>query len=249
MGRADLVIINDGEARMLSEDETWSVPCTHWRRKRKPPPSSSNEASTVSWPCTTVSSWRCLLFQHRMSLTQRVGDTFAGALLPVCRAERATSTMSCYNGLMVATVMASFTLEAFGTEALRGLELKGDFDHSHGNLPSHAWPLNHSSSNRGTWTFFGGLAGTQIAEGHRFQASLFRPVQFLSSRHDHLASSLETFRFFWCHHAALFLRERSHDVAVFAAASAACSSQRTGGFGRGKRDEGDQCLTSLQEIA
>ncbi|MGB1420089.1 MAG: PfkB family carbohydrate kinase, partial [Poseidonia sp.] len=53
------------------------------------------------------------------------GDTFAGALAAHLASGSGQLTMDeLRQGLMMATVMASFTLEAFGTTALR--ELKGD---------------------------------------------------------------------------------------------------------------------------
>ena len=51
------------------------------------------------------------------------GDTFAGALAArLSSGEGDLSLSELRDGLMVATVMASFTLEAFGTKALTGLD-------------------------------------------------------------------------------------------------------------------------------
>jgi sugar/nucleoside kinase (ribokinase family) len=51
------------------------------------------------------------------------GDTFAGALAAHLASGSGPLTVDeLRQGLMMATVMASFTLEAFGTTALRGLE-------------------------------------------------------------------------------------------------------------------------------
>ena len=124
MGRADLVIINDGEARMLSEDENL-VRAMH-----------ELAAATQTSTLIVKRGEHGVLALHNGDLvalpavpTANVvdptgcGDTFAGALAArLSCGEGNLTTAELRDGLMVATVMASFTLEAFGTEALRGLD-------------------------------------------------------------------------------------------------------------------------------
>ena len=124
MTRADLVIINDGEARMLSEDENL-VRAMH-----------KLAAATQTSTLIVKRGEHGVLALHNGELvalpavpTANVvdptgcGDTFAGALAACLSCgEGNLTTAELRDGLMVATVMASFTLEAFGTEALRGLD-------------------------------------------------------------------------------------------------------------------------------
>jgi sugar/nucleoside kinase (ribokinase family) len=68
------------------------------------------------------------------------GDTFAGALAAHLSGGVESLTLDeLRSGLMVATVMASFTLEAFGTEALRRLEA----DRFNQRLASYRSMLGH----------------------------------------------------------------------------------------------------------
>ncbi len=124
MTGADVVIINDGEARMLSEDENL-VRAMH-------------ELADLTRTSTLIvkrgEHGVVALHEGEMLALPAVptadvvdptgcGDTFAGALAArLSGGEGGLSLSELRDGLMVATVMASFTLEAFGTKALIGLD-------------------------------------------------------------------------------------------------------------------------------
>ena len=130
MQSVDLIIINDGEARMLTEDENL-VRAMHVLAKETNTPTlivkrgehgvlALHEGALLALPAfptaDVVDPTGC-------------GDTFAGALAAhLASGSDALTLDELREGLMMATVMASFTLEAFGTTALR--ELSGPaFDH------------------------------------------------------------------------------------------------------------------------
>ncbi len=130
MQSVDLIIINDGEARMLTEDENL-VRAMHVLAKETNTPTlivkrgehgvlALHEGAVLALPAfptaDVVDPTGC-------------GDTFAGALAAhFASGSDALTLDELREGLMMATVMASFTLEAFGTTALR--ELSGPaFDH------------------------------------------------------------------------------------------------------------------------
>ena len=124
MTGADVVIINDGEARMLSEDENL-VRAMH-----------ELAASTQTSTLIVKRGEHGVLALHEDEMVALpavptadvvdptgCGDTFAGALAArLSSGEGDLSLAELRDGLMVATVMASFTLEAFGTKALTGLD-------------------------------------------------------------------------------------------------------------------------------
>ena len=124
MTAADLVIINDGEARMLSGDANLIRAMHHLAE------------STQTTTLIVKRGEHGVVALHEGELlalpavpTAEVidptgcGDTFAGALAAhLSNGSGPLSVDELRSGLMVATVMASFTLEAFGTEALRNLE-------------------------------------------------------------------------------------------------------------------------------
>lgn len=126
MAGADVVIINDGEARMLSEDENL-VRAMH-----------KLAASTQTSTLIVKRGEHGVLALHEDEMVALpavptadvvdptgCGDTFAGALAArLSSGEGDLSLAELRDGLMVATVMASFTLEAFGTKALTGLDSK-----------------------------------------------------------------------------------------------------------------------------
>ena len=126
MQAVDLVIINDGEARMLSEDENL-VRAMH---------ALAEETNTRTLIVKRGEHGVLALHEGELLALPAVptsdvvdptgcGDTFAGALAAHLASGSGQLTMDeLRQGLMMATVMASFTLEAFGTTALS--ELKGD---------------------------------------------------------------------------------------------------------------------------
>ncbi len=129
MTAADLVIINDGEARMLSQEDNL-VRAMHDLAEQ-------TETTTL----IVKRGEHGVLALHRGELLALpayptgdlvdptgCGDTFAGALAShLSQRTHALEMAELRDGLMMATVMASFTLEAFGTDALRALEVQ-EFD-------------------------------------------------------------------------------------------------------------------------
>lgn len=129
MTAADLVIINDGEARMLTQEDNL-VLAMHELAKQ-------TETATL----VVKRGEHGVLALHRGELLALpayptaalvdptgCGDTFAGALAShLSQRTHALEMAELRDGLMVATVMASFTLEAFGTDALRALTIE-EFD-------------------------------------------------------------------------------------------------------------------------
>ena len=129
MTAADLVIINDGEARMLTQEDNL-VLAMHELAKQ-------TETATL----VVKRGEHGVLALHRGELLALpayptaalvdptgCGDTFAGALAShLSQRTHALEMAELRDGLMMATVMASFTLEAFGTDALRRLKIQ-EFD-------------------------------------------------------------------------------------------------------------------------
>jgi sugar/nucleoside kinase (ribokinase family) len=129
MTAADLVIINDGEARMLSQEDNL-VRAMH---------DLAEQTDTTT--LVVKRGEHGVLALHRGELLALpayptanlvdptgCGDTFAGALAShLSQRTQALEMAELRDGLMMATVMASFTLEAFGTDALRALEVE-EFD-------------------------------------------------------------------------------------------------------------------------
>jgi sugar/nucleoside kinase (ribokinase family) len=127
MTAADLVIINDGEVRMLMEDENLvramnnladEIACQTLVVKRgEHGVIALHEGDFVALPAyptaDVVDPTGC-------------GDTFAGALAAhLATGEGPLSLSELREGLMMATVSASFTLEAFGTASLQSLSQEG----------------------------------------------------------------------------------------------------------------------------
>jgi sugar/nucleoside kinase (ribokinase family) len=124
MAAADLVIINDGEARMLSGDDNL-IRAMHDLAERTRTSTlivkrgehgvvALHEGELLALPAVPTAD---------VVDPTGCGDTFAGALAAHLSIGAEAPTLDeLRSGLMVATVMASFTLEAFGTEALRSLE-------------------------------------------------------------------------------------------------------------------------------
>lgn len=124
MQAVDLIIINDGEARMLSGDENL-VRAMH---------ALAEETNTRTLIVKRGEHGVLALHDGALLALPAVptadvvdptgcGDTFAGALAAhLASGSGPLSLDELRTGLMMATVMASFTLEAFGTTALRSLE-------------------------------------------------------------------------------------------------------------------------------
>ena len=123
MAEADLVIINDGEVRMLMEDENLvramtalanQISCQTLVVKRgEHGVIALHDGAFVALPAYPTS---------KVVDPTGCGDTFAGALAAHLAAGEGTVSLSeLREGLMLATVSASFTLEAFGTASLQSL--------------------------------------------------------------------------------------------------------------------------------
>ena len=124
MQAVDLIIINDGEARMLSGDENL-VRAMH---------ALAQETNTHTLIVKRGEHGVLALHDGALLALPAVptadvvdptgcGDTFAGALAAhLASGSGPLSLDELRTGLMMATVMASFTLEAFGTTALRSLD-------------------------------------------------------------------------------------------------------------------------------
>ena len=124
MQAVDLIIINDGEARMLSGDENL-VRAMH---------ALAEETNTHTLIVKRGEHGVLALHDGALLALPAVptadvvdptgcGDTFAGALAAhLASGSGPLSLDELRTGLMMATVMASFTLEAFGTTALRSLD-------------------------------------------------------------------------------------------------------------------------------
>ena len=124
MQAVDLIIINDGEARMLSGDENL-VRAMH---------ALAQETNTHTLIVKRGEHGVLALHEGVLLALPAVptadvvdptgcGDTFAGALAAhLASGSGPLSLDELRTGLMMATVMASFTLEAFGTTALRSLD-------------------------------------------------------------------------------------------------------------------------------
>ena len=124
MRMVDLVIINDGEVRMLMDDANivramqgladMTGTNTLVVKRGEHGVLALHDGSFIALPAfptpNVVDPTGC-------------GDTFAGALAAhLSQHTSAVTREELREGLMVATVSASFTLEAFGTDALRALD-------------------------------------------------------------------------------------------------------------------------------
>jgi len=124
MRMVDLVIINDGEVRMLMDDANivramqgladMTGTNTLVVKRGEHGVLALHDGSFIALPAfptpNVVDPTGC-------------GDTFAGALAAhLSQHTSAVTRQELREGLMVATVSASFTLEAFGTDALRALD-------------------------------------------------------------------------------------------------------------------------------
>ena len=129
MEMADLVIINDGEVRMLAEDENVVTAMQ----------ALSKQTNTATLVVKRGEHGVLALHQGEFvalpafpatSLVDPTGcgDTFAGALAATLASGRGpVKTDELREALMLANVSASFTLESFGTDALASLT-SGKFD-------------------------------------------------------------------------------------------------------------------------
>ena len=127
MGAVDLIIINDGEARMLTDDDNL-IRAMHTLSEQ----TSTSTLIVKRGEHGVVALHDGALLALPAVPTSAVvdptgcGDTFAGALAAhLSRGSGALSLDELREGLMCATVMASFTLEAFGTEALNSVDEGG----------------------------------------------------------------------------------------------------------------------------
>ena len=124
MRAVDLIIINDGEARMLSEDENL-VRAMHALARETNTNTlivKRGEHGVLALHEGTLLALPAVPTAHVVDPTG-CGDTFAGALAAhLASGTGPLSTDELRTGLMTATVLASFTLEAFGTTALRELD-------------------------------------------------------------------------------------------------------------------------------
>ena len=124
MHAVDLIIINDGEARMLSGDENL-VRAMHDLAEKTNTPTlivKRGEHGVLALHEGTLLALPAVPTADVVDPTG-CGDTFAGALAAhLASGTGPLSLDELRTGLMMATVMASFTLEAFGTGALRELD-------------------------------------------------------------------------------------------------------------------------------
>jgi len=123
MKRSDLVIINDGEVRMLAEEENIVRAMTKL----------SHQTSTTTLVVKRgehgvialhEGQWIALPAYPSEDLTDPTGcgDSFAGSLAAhLSLGEGAIGLEELKRGLAIATVTASFTLTSFGTDSLRNL--------------------------------------------------------------------------------------------------------------------------------
>ena len=123
MKRSDLVIINDGEVRMLAEEENIVRAMTKL----------SHQTSTTTLVVKRgehgvialhEGQWIALPAYPSEDLTDPTGcgDSFAGSLAAhLSLGEGAIGFEELKRGLAIATVTASFTLTSFGTDSLRNL--------------------------------------------------------------------------------------------------------------------------------
>ena len=124
MQAVDLIIINDGEARMLSGDENL-VRAMHALAEETNTRTlivKRGEHGVLALHDGTLLALPAVPTANVVDPTG-CGDTFAGALAAhLASGSGPLSLDELRTGLMMATVMASFTLEAFGTTALRSLD-------------------------------------------------------------------------------------------------------------------------------
>ncbi len=124
MQAVDLIIINDGEARMLSGDENL-VRAMHALAKETNTRTlivKRGEHGVLALHDGALLALPAVPTANVVDPTG-CGDTFAGALAAhLASGSGPLSLDELRTGLMMATVMASFTLEAFGTTSLRSLE-------------------------------------------------------------------------------------------------------------------------------
>lgn len=125
MGAVDLVIINDGEARMLTGDDNL-IRAMHALAEQTNTSTlivkrgehgvvALHDGSLLALPAVPTAA---------VVDPTGCGDTFAGALAAhLSEGEGPLSLDELREGLMGATVMASFTLEAFGTAALNNVKV------------------------------------------------------------------------------------------------------------------------------
>jgi hypothetical protein len=123
MKQADLVIINDGEVRMLMNDENVVramqaladlIGCETLVVKR-------GEHGVLALHCGDLLALPAFPTANLVDPTG-CGDSFAGALAAhLAQSTEPLGLAELREGLMLATVTASFTLERFGTEALQAL--------------------------------------------------------------------------------------------------------------------------------
>lgn len=130
MTRSDLVIINDGEVRMLANDENIVRAMTTLAQQ------TSTSTLVVKRGEHGVialheGQWIALPAYPSEDLTDPTGcgDSFAGSLAAhLSLGSGAIEIQELKQGLAIATVTASFTLTSFGTDSLRNLTEK-QFDH------------------------------------------------------------------------------------------------------------------------
>lgn len=124
MEMADLVIINDGEARMLSGNDNL-VEAMHHLAKITQTQTLVVKRGEHGVLALHGGAFIALPAYPTARLVDPTGcgDTFAGTLAAhLAQHEGPISTDELRQGLMMANVTASFTLESFGTEALRNLD-------------------------------------------------------------------------------------------------------------------------------
>ncbi len=124
MTAVDLVIINDGEVRMLLDDENIVRAMQNLAAQTKTNTLivKRGEHGVLALHGKTLLALPAFPTADVVDPTG-CGDTFAGALAAhLAEGAGPVSDDELREGLMKATVMASFTLEAFGTDALQSLD-------------------------------------------------------------------------------------------------------------------------------
>ncbi|MFL2950060.1 MAG: PfkB family carbohydrate kinase [Candidatus Poseidoniaceae archaeon] len=125
MQRVDLLIINDGEVRMLAEDQNLIRAAQTVRSMTNVPTLivKRGEHGVLAFHGEEIIALPAFPIADVCDPTG-CGDTFAGTLAAyIASGEGALERTELRSALVAATVSASFTLQSFGTEALRNMSV------------------------------------------------------------------------------------------------------------------------------
>ncbi|MEW6515976.1 MAG: PfkB family carbohydrate kinase [candidate division FCPU426 bacterium] len=122
MKRADLLVVNEGEARLLSGEPN-VVRAGRWLMRRGPRGVAIKRGACGAMVMWGKETWLLPAYPvDEVKDPTGAGDTFAGGLIGILAQGRALTAESLRRAVAVGTVLAAHTVEAFSVQGLTGLK-------------------------------------------------------------------------------------------------------------------------------